>query len=302
MMSSIKRIGFVGLGLMGTGMAKNILAKGFSLTVLAHRNRQPVDDLISRGAKEAATAADLARESDVVILCVTGSPQVDDVLTRPDGLLEGMRPGLVVVDSSTGDPDFAVRAEAAVRARGGIYVDAPVNRTPKEAEEGRLNVLIGADAAVVENLRPVLETYSESIHHLGPVGSGHKAKLIHNFIAQGNAVILAEAFSAAAKVGLDLRSFADLCRLSGAHSRTFDRLIPFVLEGDDSNQKFALRNAVKDMRSYTHLAEMAPATAFVAQAVHQTFVLATALGHGDKYIAHLFDVMGEINGTRVRAD
>ncbi|WP_414475435.1 NAD(P)-dependent oxidoreductase [Microvirga sp. M2] len=283
-------------------MAKNIRAKGFPLTVLAHRNRQPVDDLVSRGAKEAATAADLARESDVVILCVTGSPQVEDVLNRPGGLLEGMHPGLVVVDSSTGDPDFAVRAEAAVRARGGIYIDAPVNRTPKEAEEGRLNVLVGGDAAVVEDLRPVLASYSETIHHLGPIGSGHKAKLIHNFIAQGNAVILAEAFAAAAKVGLDLRSFADLCRLSGAHSRTFDRLIPFVLEGDDSNQKFALRNAVKDMRSYTHLAEMAPATAFVAQAVHQTFVLATALGHGDKYIAHLFDVMGEINGTHVRAD
>lgn len=301
-MSAVKRIGFVGLGLMGTGMAKNLLAKGFPLTVLAHRNRQPVDDLVARGAKEAASAAELAQVSDVVILTVTGSPQVDDVLTRPAGLLEGMHPGLIIVDSSTGDPDFAARAEAVVRARGGIYIDAPVNRTPKEAEEGRLNVLIGGDAAVVDELRPVLQSYSETIHHLGPTGSGHKAKLIHNFIAQGNAVILAEAFAAAAKVGLDLRSFIDLCRLSGAHSRTFDRLIPFVLEGDDSNQKFALRNAVKDMRSYTHLAEMAPATAFVAEAIHQTFVLATALGHGDKYIAHLFDVMGEINGTRVRAD
>ena len=135
----------------------------------------------------------------------------------------------------------------------------------------------------------MLETFSETIHHLGPLGSGHKAKLIHNFIAQGKAVLLAEAFCTAAKVGLDLRSFADLCRLSGAHSRTYDRLIPFVLEGDDSGQMFPLRNAVKDMRSYTRLAEAALTTAFAAQAVHQTYVLATNLGYGDKYVAHLFD-------------
>jgi 3-hydroxyisobutyrate dehydrogenase-like beta-hydroxyacid dehydrogenase len=257
---------------------------------------------VSRSAQEASTAADLARQSDVVIICVTGSLQVEDVLTRQGGLLEGVHPGLVVVDASTADPGFAERAEAMVRERGGVYVDAPVNRTPKEAAEGRLNVLIGGDAAVVEQLRPVLEAYSETIHHLGPVGSGHKAKLIHNFIAQGNAVVLAEAFATASKVGLDLRAFADLCRLSGAHSKTFDRLVPFVLEGDDSNQKFTLRNVVKDMRAYAHLAEMASVTAFAAQSIYQTYVLATALGHGDKYVAHLFDVLGEVNGTRVRAD
>ena len=180
-------------------------------------------------------------------------------------------------------------------------MDAPVNRTPKEAAEGRLNVLAGGDAATLEAVRPVLETYSETIHHVGPLGSGYRAKLIHNFIAQGTAVLLAEAFCTAAKVGLDLEAFADLCRLSGAHSRTFDRIVPFVLEGDDSGQKFTLRNAVKDMRSYTRLAESAPTTAFAAQAVHQTYLLATNLGHGDKYVPHLFDVIGQMNGVTVRA-
>jgi 3-hydroxyisobutyrate dehydrogenase-like beta-hydroxyacid dehydrogenase len=300
-MMATKRVGFIGLGLMGSGMATNILAKGFPLSVLAHRNRQPVEDLVARGAKEARSAADLARESDIVILCVTGSPQVEDALFRSGGVLEGMHDSLIVVDSSTGDPDFAPKAAATVRASGGRYMDAPMNRTPKEAADGRLNVLVGSDAETFAEARPVLETYSEKIHHLGPVGSGHKAKLIHNFIAQGNAVILAEAFCAAAKVGLDLRAFADLCRLSGAHSRTFDRLVPFVLEGDDTNQMFSLRNVVKDMRAYTRLAESAPTTAFAAQAVHQTYVLATNLGHGEKFVAHLFDVLGEVNGVRVRA-
>jgi 3-hydroxyisobutyrate dehydrogenase-like beta-hydroxyacid dehydrogenase len=300
-MGTATRVGFIGLGLMGTGMAKNILTKGFPLTVLAHRNRRPVDDLLARGAQEAPSAAELARASDVVVLCVTGSVQVEDALFRPGGVLEGLHDGLVVVDSSTGDPDFAAKADEAVRARGGRFMDAPVNRTPKEAEEGRLNVLAGGDADTLAAARPVLEAFSETIHHLGPVGSGHKAKLIHNFISQGNAVILAEAFCTAAKLGLDLRSFAELCRLSGAYSRTFDRLVPFVLEGDDTRQMFSLQNVVKDMRSYTRLAEAAPTTAFAAQAVHQTYVLATNLGHGEKYVAHLFDVLGELNGVRVRA-
>jgi 2-hydroxy-3-oxopropionate reductase len=300
-MSKATRIGFIGLGLMGAAMAKNILRKGFPVTVLAHRNRQPLEELLAGGAAEAATAADLARGSDVVIVCVTGTPQVRDVLFRAGGLLEGVHEGLVVIDCSTGDPDFAAEADEAIRARGGRFMDAPVNRTPKEAAEGRLNVLAGGDGATLAEVRPVLETYSETIHHVGPLGSGYRAKLIHNFIAQGTAVLLAEAFCTAAKVGLDLSAFADLCRLSGAHSRTFDRIVPFVLEGDDSGQKFTLRNAVKDMRSYTRLAETAPTTAFAAQAVHQTYLLAANLGHGDKYIPHLFDVLGQINGVTVRA-
>jgi 3-hydroxyisobutyrate dehydrogenase-like beta-hydroxyacid dehydrogenase len=300
-MSKATRVGFIGLGLMGAAMAKNILRKGFPVTMLAHRNRQPLEELLAEGAAEAATAADLARGSDVVIVCVTGTPEVRDVLFRAGGLLEGVHEGLVVIDSSTGDPDFAAEADEAIRARGGRFMDAPVNRTPKEAAEGRLNVLAGGDEATLAEVRPVLETYSETIHHVGPLGSGYRAKLIHNFIAQGTAVLLAEAFCTAAKVGLDLNAFADLCRLSGAHSRTFDRIVPFVLEGDDSGQKFTLRNAVKDMRSYTRLAETAPTTAFAAQAVHQTYLLATNLGHGDKYVPHLFDVLGQVNGVTVRA-
>lgn len=295
-------IGFIGLGLMGHGMAANILKKGFPLTVLGHRNRQPVEDLVERGAQEAKTAAELARGADVVILCVTGSPQVEDALTRPGGLLEGAHEGLTVVDSSTGDPEATLKIDEAVRARGARFMDAPVNRTPKDAEAGRLTILAGADADTLAAVRPVLEAFSEAIYHLGPVGAGHQAKLIHNFIAQGTAAVLAEAFCTAAKVGLNLKAFAELCTLSGAFSKTFERIVPFVLSGDDTGQMFALRNAAKDMRYYSRLAQNAPSTAFVAEAVHQTYVLANNLGHGDKFVPHLFDVLGEINGVKVRAD
>lgn len=294
-------VGFIGLGLMGHAMAANIQKKGFALGVMAHRNRQPVDDLVGKGAREFASAAALTRAMDVVLLCLPGTAEVSKALAGEQGVLAGLRPGQIVVDCSTGDPNRTAELAAQVRERGGHYLDAPVNRTPKDAVLGRLNVLAGGDAEVLDQVRPVLACFAETIHHLGPLGSGHKAKVIHNFISQGNATILAEAFCTAAKNHIDLAAFAEICSMSGGYSRTFERIIPYVLSGDDSGQQFALANCEKDMRYYTELTKSTPATAMVADAVYQTFMLAKALGHGDKYVPRLFDVLGEINGVRVRA-
>lgn len=293
-------VGFIGLGLMGHAMASNIQSRGFGLGVMAHRNRQPVEDLVGKGAREFANAAELTRAVEVVLLCLPGTAEVSRILAGEQGVLAGLRPGQIVVDCSTGDPNRTADVAALVVARGGHYLDAPVNRTPKDALAGRLNVLAGGDAAVLERVRPLLECFAETIHHLGPLGSGHKAKVIHNFISQGNATILAEAFCTAAKNGIDLAAFAQICSMSGGYSRTFERIVPYVLRGDDSGQQFALANCEKDMRYYTELTKTTPSTGMVADAVYQTFMLAKALGHGDKYVPRLFDVLGEINGVRVR--
>lgn len=254
-------VGFIGLGLMGHAMAANIQKQGFALGVMAHRNRQPVEDLVSKGAREYANAAELTRAVDVVLLCLPGTAQVSQILAGEAGILAGLRPGQIVVDCSTGDPNRTAELAAQVVAHGGHYLDTPVNRTPKDALAGRLNVLAGGDAAVLDKVRPVLECFSETIHHLGPLGSGHKAKVIHNFISQGNATILAEAFCTAAKNGIDLAAFAEICSMSGGYSRTFERIIPYVLNGDDSGQQFALSNCEKDMRYYTELTKLTPTTA-----------------------------------------
>jgi 3-hydroxyisobutyrate dehydrogenase-like beta-hydroxyacid dehydrogenase len=298
---NIRRVGMIGLGLMGDAIAHNVMKRGFALTVLAHRSCDKVDALVARGAVEAASAEDMARNVDVLLISVTGTPQVRDVFTREHGLLAGARPGLIVVDTSTADPEFAQEAMTALTALGAQFLDAPVNRTPKEAREGRLNVLVGGDAKAVETVRPLFDAFAETVHHLGSAGSGYRAKLIHNFVAQANAAVLAEAFGTAAKAGLNLREFAALCRLSGAHSRTYDRIVPFVLDGDDSGQQFALRNALKDMTAYARLAGAYSSTGIVAEAARQLYLLATNLGHGDKYVPHLFDVVGELNGVPVRA-
>ncbi|WP_087045951.1 NAD(P)-dependent oxidoreductase [Caballeronia ptereochthonis] len=292
----VERVGMIGLGLMGSAIAAQVLKNGFHLSALAHRSRDALNALLSQGAAEARSAAELARNADVVLICVTGTPQVRDVVFREDGVLAGAHPGLIVIDSTTADPEFADEAAAAFAGKGAAFLDAPVNRTPKEAREGRLNVLAGGDADVLERVRPVMAAYAETVHHLGAHGAGYRAKLIHNFIAQANGAILAEAFGTAAKAKLNLSEFAAVCRLSGAHSKTFDRIIPYLLEGDDSGQQFAIRNAAKDMRSYSQLAAAQSSTAVIAEAVRQLYVLATNLGHGDKYVPHIFDVLAELNG------
>lgn len=292
-----QRIGFIGAGLMGHGMARNILDKGYPLTVLGHRNRQPIDDLVGRGAREASSAAEMARDSDMVFLCLPSSRQVEALIEGEGGLLEGARAGLIVVDSTTADPNSTMRLGQVLAARDIRLVDAPLARTPKEAEEGRLNVMVGAEPQLLEEIRPVLETFAENIFHIGPLGTAHKIKLINNFMALGNACIVAEAVSAARKVGVDLATLHKLISAGGANSNMFQMLMPYVLEGDVSRLQFAMRNAHKDLRYFTHMADEAGMVLNVGTAVHNTLGLANALGHGEEFVPKLADVLSKLNGV-----
>ena len=197
------RIGFVGLGLMGHGMARNLVAKGFPLTVRLHKNRKPAEDILAAGAKEVKTYAELARASDVVILCVTGSPQIEEIVYGENGILSAARDGLVVVDTSTAEPSSTAKIRDDLAKKGTKYVDAPLARTPKEAEEGRLNTMVGADDATFARLKPVLSAYSENVVHVGGPGHGHMVKLVNNFIAMSIATATAEP-SSTAKIRDDL--------------------------------------------------------------------------------------------------
>src|SRR5664279_6337783 len=183
--SEMANVGFIGAaGLMGHGMAKNLLAQGHALGLTVHRNRERVVDLLAAGAVERKTPAELAATSEIVFLCVTGSPQVEASLVGPDGVLAKARAGLVVVDCSTSEPDSTARLREACAVKGVVLVDAPLARTPIEAEAGKLNVMVGADDATFARLEPVLHAFAEPVFHVGGPGAGHILKLLNNFIAQ----------------------------------------------------------------------------------------------------------------------
>jgi 3-hydroxyisobutyrate dehydrogenase-like beta-hydroxyacid dehydrogenase len=299
-MAAKKRIGLIGAGLMGHGIGKNLLAKGHSLTVLAHRNRQPVESLVKLGATEAKTARDVASGSDIVFLCVTGSPQVEDVFYRKDGLLEGAHAGLIVADCSTAQPSSTQKVAADLAKRGGRFADTPMTRTPNEAEAGKLGLMIGGDDATLQELRPVLDCFSDTIIHAGGVGAGHTLKLINNFVALGTAAVVSEAVVAAAKAGVDLQALNDIVAAGGANSVMFQRLMKVALADDDSALKFAISVARKDLRYYTNMTEQVSATSFVAEAVHQSFVLAENRGYGERYVPRMLNFLAELNGVTLK--
>ena len=294
-----ERLGFIGVGRMGHGMAGNLLAKGFPLTVLGHKNRVPVEDLVARGAREGATARELAEGCAVVFLCVTGSPQVEAIVYGEDGLLAGARPGFTLVDCSTSDPTSTRRIAADLSARGAAMADAPVTRAPRDAEAGRLNSLVGASAGAFARIRPMLDAYSEAVFHFGPVGAGHTAKLVNNFITMGYCALIAEGMAICAASGVDLRAMYQVMSRGAADSGVLRKMIPAFLEGDLTGHQFALANALKDV---TYARAMMAGCGFdsrLVEAIRQTYSEAVEKGYGDRLMASLMEMHEERIGKPV---
>jgi 3-hydroxyisobutyrate dehydrogenase-like beta-hydroxyacid dehydrogenase len=293
------KIGFVGAsGLMGHGMAKNLLAKGHTLSLTVFRKRDAVADLLAAGAAEVPNAAALAAGSEMVFLCVTGSPQVEAVVAGDQGLLAGARPGLVIVDCSTSEPDSSARLRERCAAQGVTFVDAPLSRTPVEAEAGRLNVMVGADPDVMAKIEPVLKCFAENVFHMGPPGSGHVIKLLNNFIAQAICNATAEAFAVGQRAGVDVKKLVELVSLGPVNCGLFQAMAK-TLDGQLDALKFELDNARKDVRYYTHLAEGLDCPSVMGEAVHQSLALASALGHGKKFVPSLVEAQEQLTGAKL---
>ena len=293
------RIGFIGIGLMGHGIAKNLVTKGFPLTVRVNRNRAPLEDLLAAGAKEVKTNAEVASNSDIVFLCVTGAPQVEEIINGKDGIAGVARKGLVVIDTSTSEPATTAKMREALAEKGVRFVDAPLARTPVEAELGKLNIMVGADDATFAELKPILSAFCENIIHAGPAGHGIVLKLINNFLAMAIANASAEACAAAAKSGLSIRKLHEVVSAGAVNSGIFQMLVGKMLDGDLGGLKFTLVNAMKDLRYYTHMAESLPVSAIMGEAVHQSLVNANLLGFGDKYVASLLEAQEKLNGVKI---
>ena len=295
-----ERVGFAGTGLMGRGMAKNILAAGFPLAVVAHHSRAPIEELVEQGATELPSYRQLAADSDLVFVCVTGTPEVESVVHEPDGLLEGAHAGLIVVDCSTSEPSSSMRIAAALAERGASFVDAPLARTPIEAEAGRLNAMVGASQADFARVRPVLSACCENIFHMGPAGSGHKTKLVYNFITMGYAALIAEALCACAATDVDLKRFAEVVSAGGANSGIFQLIVPKAIErGDCSGLNFSLANAEKDLRYYNRMADGVPLSGILGRAVQHALIQGLNLGYADGLVGDLLHVQEKLNGVGI---
>ena len=293
----MKTIGFIGLGLMGHGMAKNLLKKGHPLSFVVHRNRANLADLLELGAKEVSSLKELMTGSDVVILCVTGTPQVEANVYG--GLLENSRSGQIVIDCSTSMPDSTDRMRSDFEKKGVRFVDAPLARTPQHAEDGKLNCMVGADVETFAAVKPILEKFCENIVHAGPPGAGHKIKLVYNFVAMGHAAITCESLAACARVGIDPQVFLQLVSAGGANSAMFQMVVPKALQGDLTGLMFTLGNAKKDIGYYQQMVSGASLATPMAAALHQLLVQANALGLGEKFVPSLIEAYERVNGVTI---
>jgi 3-hydroxyisobutyrate dehydrogenase-like beta-hydroxyacid dehydrogenase len=292
-----ERIGFIGVGLMGHGMAKNILAKGFALTVMANRNRAPVEDLLAKGATEAKTAAEVAQASDIVFLCVSDTPTVENIVFGPGGLKAGAHKGLVIVDCSTADPNSTQKIIDDLRPLGVTFCDAPLGGTPVQAEEGQLFAMVGCDDdATFARIRPAIAAWAGRIEHLGPATTGHKLKLLNNFISMGYGALYAEALALSRKIGVPVETFYKVITGGRMDNGFFQTFMGYAHGGNREAHKFAIRNALKDVRYVENLANAAFVANPVGSAVKNSYQLAVAQGKGDDYVPLLVEVIAKQNG------
>jgi 3-hydroxyisobutyrate dehydrogenase-like beta-hydroxyacid dehydrogenase len=293
------QVGFIGLGLMGSGMAKNILAKGNDLLVMAHRNRAPIDALVAAGAREVKSAAEMAAAADMIVLCVTGSPEVEALIRGEAGIKAGAKPGLLVIDCSTSDP-VSTKALGAELAEAGIdLVDAPLSRTPKEAEAGTLDVMVGASDPAFAKAKPIIECFAGKIVHVGPSGAGHTMKLLNNFVSITYAAAYSEALALGAKAGIGPAAFHAVIGGGRMSCGFYETFMQYVVGRDRDAHKFTLRNAHKDMRYLMGLANSVGSANVVAPVVKSYLASAEAMGKGDDYLPMLSDHVAALNGVKL---
>jgi len=286
---STTTIGFIGLGLMGAAMVGRLQDKGYNLVVLGHTNRTGLDAAVARGATEAASAKALAEASDIVMLCVGTSDQVEGRMRGADGVIAGLSAGKTVIDFGTSLPASTIELGSEVAATGAAMLDGPLGRTPMHAKDGLLNIMGSGDKAAFDKVKPVLDDLGENVFHLGPLGTGHKIKLMNNFFSQCVANAMAEAFAMADKTGVDKQAMFDVINAGPNSSPMMDFIRAYALEGNPNMLAFSIKNALKDVGYYKQMATDAGAASIMAEGAFDALTAATADGRGEDMVPQIYD-------------
>lgn len=266
-MASNERIGFIGLGIMGRPMARNLTKAGYALTVW-NRSRPGIDALVAEGAQEAASPREVAQRSDVVITILGDSPDTERVALGDDGIIAGAREGLVHIDMSTISPAVTRSIAERYAAAGVEMLDAPVSGGEQGAIDGTLSIMAGGKREVFDRCRPLFEAMGKTIVYCGPIGSGQVVKLCNQVVVGLNNLAMSEALILAAKAGVDPETMIEAVRAGAGSSWALHNLAPKVLAGD-FKPGFKVWQQQKDLRLALELADQGhtplPGTALVRQ-------------------------------------
>jgi 3-hydroxyisobutyrate dehydrogenase len=294
------RVGFIGLGAMGLSMARNVLKAGFPLTVWARRS-ETADEIRAGGAKWAGSPDELARESDVIILSVTNSPDVEQLVTGEDGLLAGAVEGLVIVDMSTISPSVSRSLAERCAARGVAFLDAPVSGGTQGAKAGTLTIMVGGDEEPLMRVRPVLEAMGGKIFHVGSSGSGEVIKLVNNILVGTIAAATAEALVLGVKAGADVTTMAEVVGASTGASWQLANQFPLRAFNGSFQPGFMTDLLAKDLGLALELGSEEQVPLLLTALARQLFSETQAAGYGRDDYTSVLRVLESAAGVSVRA-
>ncbi len=282
-------IGFIGIGLMGAAMVGRLQSLGYSLTVMGNVSRPRIDAVVAKGAVEAVNARELAKVSDIVMLCMDTSASVESRMNGTDGVIAGLKPGVIVIDFGTSLPESTKVLGKKVAAAGATYLDAPLSRTPSHAVDGLLNIMCSGDQSAFDQARPVLDDLGENVFHLGALGTGHKIKLINNFYAMTTANAMAEAFAMADLAGVSRQGLYDVMSAGPLQSGMMDFIKAYGIDGNPEALAFSVRNAAKDVGYYRKMAQDLGANTIMSACANEALTTAVEQGMGDNLVPQMVD-------------
>ncbi|MDA9153180.1 NAD(P)-dependent oxidoreductase [Candidatus Pelagibacter sp.] len=280
-------VGFIGVGYMGYGIAKNILEKDNHLFVIANKNREPIEKIVSKGAVEVKSFEDFRdKQLNVLVKCVTNTPIAKEIATKLSSILDEKT---LIIDITTHNQSGSIETEKIYQSKNINYIECPVMGGPVQAEEGVLGGIVGATDTNFKLAEPYLKLFCKNYFHFGPVGMGAKSKLLNNFLSLGNAALINHMAKAAKKFDLDLQKLFDVAKLGSGNSAALIRVFEALLQGDYTGFKFTASNSVKDLTYIQDLLKDFPEAEKIAEDNKNYFQKAVNDGYGENFISELID-------------
>jgi 4-hydroxybutyrate dehydrogenase / sulfolactaldehyde 3-reductase len=289
-------IGFIGLGAMGRGMASNCAKKGFKLVVNDVRV-EPMDALVALGAKKAATIQEIAKQCSIIITVLPTGKEVSEVVMGPNGLFANAKPGTLVMDLSTIDPETTDKMHVDAKAKGMDAVDAPIGRLAWHADRGESLFMVGGTDAAFERVKPLLDAMGTTVHHCGPGGAGTRTKLVNNYLAISLTQLNAEALALSQRFGLNLAKTLDVIHGTTATNGQLKINFPNKVLAGDTSPGFTIDLAHKDLSLIVQAANAARLPMPVAATVREAFSMARARGAGGQDFSAMADVLCDLVQT-----
>ncbi len=293
-----KNAGYIGVGKMGKWMALNLINAGFNLTV-HDIDKEPMDFLAGHGAEAVNSPAEVAKKCDVIIFSLPDATVIDSVINAENGILQGAKEGLLLVDCGTSDYFWTLDITASLQKRGIRFVDAPVTGLESKAKDGTLTIMFGGEEAILEDIRPMFDVIGSTILHMGDIGKGQLSKMTNNLIYDINMAALAEVLPMAIKLGLDQEKIAQLINNGSGRSFASEFFLPHILENEFDNS-YHMEKAYKDLAAAAAISAQKKIPLPVSHAATTTYQMALAAGLGKEDKGAMIKVFEEINGVKFR--